>query len=48
VKRRRTAQPMIMTWMGSSVLISELAPGYYLAAVCILCALVTIRPMRLA
>ncbi len=42
--------PAIMTWMGSFALIGELAPGYYLTAVCILslAALFTIRRMRLA
>ena len=42
--------PAIMTWMGSFALIGELAPGYYLTAVCILslCSLFTIRRMRLA
>lgn len=42
--------PAIMTWMGGFALIGELAPGYYLTAVCILslCALFTIRRMRLA
>ncbi|MES5484955.1 MFS transporter [Bradyrhizobium sp. INPA03-11B] len=42
--------PAIMTWMGGFALIGELAPGYYLTAVCILSlgALFTIRRMRLA
>jgi MFS transporter, MHS family, proline/betaine transporter len=37
--------PAIMTWLGSFALIGDLAPGYYLTAVCILSllALVTIR-----
>jgi MHS family proline/betaine transporter-like MFS transporter len=37
--------PAIMTWLGSFALIGELAPGYYLTAVCILSliALVTVR-----
>jgi MHS family proline/betaine transporter-like MFS transporter len=37
--------PAIMTWLGSFALIGELAPGYYLTAVCVLSllALVTIR-----
>ncbi|QPF85861.1 MFS transporter [Bradyrhizobium genosp. L] len=42
--------PVIMTWLGGFAAIGELAPGYYLTAVCILSlwALVTIRRMRLA
>ncbi|MGY3440438.1 MULTISPECIES: MFS transporter [unclassified Bradyrhizobium] len=42
--------PAIMTWMGGFALIGQLAPGYYLTAVCILSlgALFTIRRMRLA
>lgn len=42
--------PAIMTWMGGFAPIGELAPGYYLTAVCILSlgALFTIRKMRLA
>ncbi|MTV16548.1 MULTISPECIES: MFS transporter [Bradyrhizobium] len=42
--------PAIMTWLGGFAPIGELAPGYYLTAVCILslCALFTIRRMRLA
>ena len=37
--------PVIMTWLGTFALIGNLAPGYYLTAVCIfsLWALVTIR-----
>ena len=37
--------PAIMTWLGSFALIGQLAPGYYLTAVCILSlvALITIR-----
>ena len=37
--------PAIMTWLGSFALIGELAPGYYLTAVCLLtlAALITIR-----
>ena len=39
--------PAIMTWLGTFAGIGELAPGYYLTAVCIfsLWALVTIRVM---
>jgi MFS transporter, MHS family, proline/betaine transporter len=39
--------PAIMTWLGTFAAIGELAPGYYLTAVCIfsLWALVTIRVM---
>ncbi|MFB9268450.1 MFS transporter [Bradyrhizobium erythrophlei] len=42
--------PAIMTWMGGFALIGELAPGYYLTAVCLLslAALVTIRRLKLA
>ncbi|MCC8943091.1 MFS transporter [Bradyrhizobium sp. Arg68] len=42
--------PAIMTWMGLFAPIGDLAPGYYLTAVCILslCTLFTIRRMRLA
>lgn len=42
--------PAIMTWLGGFAAIGELAPGYYLTAVCILslCALFTIRRLRLA
>jgi MHS family proline/betaine transporter-like MFS transporter len=41
--------PAIMTWLGGFALIGELAPGYYLTAVCILSlyALLTIRRMPL-
>jgi MHS family proline/betaine transporter-like MFS transporter len=37
--------PAIMTWMGTFALIGDLAPGYYLTAVCVfsLWALITIR-----
>jgi MFS transporter, MHS family, proline/betaine transporter len=37
--------PAIMTWLGTFALIGDLAPGYYLTAVCIfsLWALITIR-----
>ena len=37
--------PVTMTWLGSIALIGDLAPGYYLTAVCILSltALMTIR-----
>lgn len=37
--------PAIMTWLGGFALIGDLAPGYYLTAVCVLSlwALVTIR-----
>jgi MHS family proline/betaine transporter-like MFS transporter len=40
--------PAIMTWLGSFAAIGELAPGYYLTAVCVLSlwALVTIRVKR--
>jgi MHS family proline/betaine transporter-like MFS transporter len=40
--------PAIMTWLGTFSAIGELAPGYYLTAVCVLslCALVTIRVMK--
>jgi MHS family proline/betaine transporter-like MFS transporter len=39
--------PAIMTWLGTFSAIGELAPGYYLTAVCILSlwALITIRVM---
>jgi MHS family proline/betaine transporter-like MFS transporter len=39
--------PAIMTWLGTFAAIGELAPGYYLTAVCILSlwALITIRVM---
>jgi MFS transporter, MHS family, proline/betaine transporter len=39
--------PAIMTWLGTFAAIGELAPGYYLTAVCVLSlwALVTIRVM---
>lgn len=42
--------PAIMTWMGGFAAIGELAPGYYLTAVCILSlgTLFTIRRLRLA
>lgn len=42
--------PAIMTWMGGFAIIGELAPGYYLTAVCVLslCALLTIRGKQLA
>jgi MHS family proline/betaine transporter-like MFS transporter len=41
--------PAIMTWLGGFALIGELAPGYYLTAVCILSlyALLTIRRVPL-
>ena len=41
--------PAIMTWLGTFALIGDLAPGYYLTAVCLfsLWALITIR-MRAA
>jgi MFS transporter, MHS family, proline/betaine transporter len=40
--------PAIMTWLGTFSAIGELAPGYYLTAVCVLSlwALVTIRVMK--
>jgi MFS transporter, MHS family, proline/betaine transporter len=40
--------PATMTWLGTFAAIGELAPGYYLTAVCVLSlwALVTIRVMR--
>jgi MHS family proline/betaine transporter-like MFS transporter len=42
--------PAIMTWLGGFALIGDLAPGYYLTAICILslAALVTIRRAALA
>jgi MHS family proline/betaine transporter-like MFS transporter len=40
--------PAIVTWLGTFALIGDLAPGYYLTAVCVfsLWALITIHRTR--